>query len=69
MDRPTRLGLKDGEPEQIKALLGLPAVLRAIEPDEKYAVGNLGRESRAVSESPGTLRFIPLPPAWDARSC
>jgi hypothetical protein len=36
-----RLRLKDREPEQIKALLSLPAVLRTIESDEKYAVGNL----------------------------
>ena len=55
------LGLKDGEPQQIKALLRLPAVLRPIEPNEKYAVGNLGvripcsvRESRNMTFHPAT---------------
>ncbi len=54
-----RLGFKDGEPQQIKALLGLPAVLGAIEPDEKYAVRNLGvRIPRGVRKS-GNIAFHP----------
>src|SRR5664280_2195549 len=54
-----RLGLKNGEPEQVKSLLGLPAMLRPIEPDEKYAVGNLGlRITRGIGE-PGNTAFHP----------
>src|ERR1019366_5336886 len=55
------LGLKNGEPQQIKALLGLPAMLRPVEPDEKYAVGNFGvripcgvGESRNMTFHPAT---------------
>src|ERR1019366_5060518 len=54
-----RLGLKNGEPEQIKALLGLPAMLRPIKPDEKYAVRNLGvRIPCGLGES-GNMTFHP----------
>src|SRR5664280_1312095 len=53
------LGFKNGEPQQIKALLGLPAVLRPVEPDEKYAVGNLGvRIPCGLGES-GNMTFHP----------
>ncbi len=62
-----RLGFEDGEPEQIKALLGLPAVLRTIEPDEKYAVRNFGvRITRSVGES-GNLTFHPAT-SWLGRA-
>src|SRR5664280_3342779 len=54
-----RLGFEDGEPEQVKALLGLPAMLRSLEADEKYAVRNLGvRITRGVGES-GNMTFHP----------
>src|SRR5271165_6948657 len=59
-----RFGFQDGEPQQIKALLGLPAVLSTVEPDEKYAVRNLGvqitsgiRESVNVTLHPATSWF------------
>src|SRR5664280_3406278 len=54
-----RLGFEDREPQQIKALLGLPTMLRPIEPDEEYAVGNLGvRIPCGVRES-GNMTFHP----------
>ena len=61
------LGLENGEPEQIKALLGLPAMLRTIEPDEKYAVGNLGvRITCGIGES-GNMTFHPAT-SWLGRA-
>ena len=57
------LGFKNGEAQQIKALLGMPAMLRPIEPDKKYAVGNLGvRIPCGIGES-GNIAFHPAT-AW-----
>ena len=53
------LGFENGEPQHIKALLGLPAVLRTIEPDEKYAVRNLGVRILCGLGESGNMTFHP----------
>ena len=53
------LGFKDGKSKHIKALLGLPAMLSMIDPDEKHAVGNLRMRIPCGLGESGNMTFHP----------
>jgi len=51
------LGFENGEPEQVEAFLIFPAVLRSLEPDQEYAVGNLASRTIIGVSEPGNVTF------------